>query len=98
MGHLRESHRSGNVGNDSNKMSRHDRLDDVLVKTLLTVDARVEKIFRVAGARVAAAVDVFNLLNTAHEIEENVVTTPSFRSPVLNQPPRAIRVGFRVEL
>jgi hypothetical protein len=41
---------------------------------------------------------LFNLLNTAHEIEENVVTAPSFRSPALNQPPRAIRVGFRVEL
>jgi hypothetical protein len=63
----------------------------------LTVDARIEKVFRVAGGRVAAAAEVFNLLNTANEIEENVVTAPSFRSPVLNQPPRAIRLGFRVE-
>ena len=62
----------------------------------LTLDARVEKGFRIAGQRVAAVVEVFNLLNWANEVEENVVTGPSFRTPAFTQPPRAIRLGINV--
>ena len=62
----------------------------------LTLDARIEKGFRIAGQRVAAVVEVFNFLNWANEVEENVVTGPSFRTPAFTQPPRAIRLGVRV--
>ncbi len=63
----------------------------------LTLDARVEKGFEVAGRRVAAALEAFNLLGTANEVEEDVVTGPSFRAQTAVQPPRALRLGFRVE-
>jgi hypothetical protein len=59
-------------------------------------DAHVEKTFSVAGARVAGIVDVFNLLNTRNEVEEDVTTGPTFRAPTAIQPPRAARLGFRI--
>ena len=62
----------------------------------LSLDAHVEKTFSVAGARVAGIVDVFNLLNTRNEFEEDVTTGPTFRKPTAIQPPRAARLGFRI--
>lgn len=62
-----------------------------------TLDARVEKGFRAGRARIAGVVEVFNLLGLQHEVEENVVTGPAFRQVVAVQPPRAIRVGVRIE-
>jgi hypothetical protein len=41
-------------------------------------------------------VDVFNLLNTRNEVEEDVTTGPTFRAPTAIQPPRAARLGFRI--
>ena len=38
---------------------------------------------------------VFNLLNTNNEVEEDEVTGPSFRAPTAVQPPRSVRLGFR---
>ena len=40
--------------------------------------------------------DVFNLLNTNNEIEEDEVTGPNFRQPTAVQPPRTVRLGLRV--
>ena len=62
----------------------------------LSLDAHVEKTFSVAGARVAGIVDVFNLLNTRNEVEEDVTTGLTFRVPTAIQPPRAARLGFRI--
>jgi TonB dependent receptor-like, beta-barrel len=63
----------------------------------LTVDARVEKGVRLGAARLALIAEVFNLLNQRHEVEEDVVWGPSFRVPTLVQPPRAVRLGARLD-
>jgi hypothetical protein len=62
----------------------------------LTVDAHVEKHFQVGRAHVAGIVEVFNLLNTSAEVEEDVLTTPAFRRPTAVQPPRAVRFALRL--
>jgi len=40
----------------------------------------------------------FNLFNNAHEVEEDVVSGPGFRTPTASQPPRVVRVGLRLDL
>ncbi len=61
-----------------------------------TLDTRLEKQFLVGGRRAAVILDVFNLLNTNNEIEEDEVTGPNFRQPTAVQPPRTVRLGLRV--
>lgn len=63
----------------------------------LTIDARVEKEFRVGRARLAAVLEVFNVPGDAKEVEEDVVTGSSFRAVSAVQPPRAFRLGARLE-
>jgi hypothetical protein len=63
----------------------------------LTVDVRVEKGIRVGGRRVSASLEAFNLLQTRHEVEEDVVTGPAFRTPTYVQPPRTLRAGVRLD-
>jgi hypothetical protein len=63
----------------------------------LTVDARLEKGFRIGRARVAAALEVFNLLDMAKEVEEDVTTGPSFRAVTAVQPPRAFLLELRAD-
>jgi hypothetical protein len=63
-----------------------------------TLDARVEKGFRVGRARVAAVAEAFNLLGNTHEVEEYVVTGEAFRTPTATQPPRVWRFGVRLDL
>jgi len=62
----------------------------------LTVDAHVQKSLRVGGTRLTAVLEVFNLLNNSKEVEEDVVTGPSFRTTTAVQPPRAVRIAARV--
>ena len=62
----------------------------------LTVDAKIDKDVAVGRGRVGVALEAFNLLNTTNEVEEDVVTGPSFRTTTAVQPPRAIRLGVRV--
>jgi len=66
----------------------------------LTVDARVEKGFRVRSERLALVLEAFNLLDARNSVEEEVVTSPAFRDRLtrLVQPPRALRLGLRLEL
>jgi hypothetical protein len=61
-----------------------------------SLDARFEKSVRIGRADVAAVVTIFNALNTSNEVEENVVTSPSFRTSTFVQPPRAVQVGARL--
>jgi hypothetical protein len=61
-----------------------------------TLDTRLEKQLLVGGRRAAVILDVFNLLNTNNEIEEDEVTGPNFRQPTAVQPPRTVRLGLRV--
>jgi hypothetical protein len=63
----------------------------------LTVDARVERAFRVGKGRVAVAVEAFNLLDMKNEVEEDIASGASFRRVTAIQPPRAIRLGLRLE-
>lgn len=62
----------------------------------VTLDARVAAEWPL-GARQSAAlvVEAFNLLNMANEVEEDVVTGPSFRAITAVQPPRVVRLGVR---
>ena len=60
-------------------------------------DAHLEKGFRVGHGRIAAVLELYNLLNTSNEVEENVVTGPAFRTVTAVQPPRVLRVGVRIE-
>lgn len=62
----------------------------------LTVDGKVDKEVRLGRARVGIALEIFNLLDTSNEVEEDVVTGPAFRTISAVQPPRAFRVRLRV--
>ncbi len=68
------------------------RMDNV---TLL--DARVEKLFRLAsGQRVAGFVDIFNLFNTNPE-QTAIWSSEAFLRPVSIVAPRILRVGMKLE-
>ena len=61
-----------------------------------TLDTRLEKQITLSGGRAALVLDVFNLLNTNNEVEEDEVTGPAFRTATAVQPPRSVRFGFRL--
>jgi hypothetical protein len=61
-----------------------------------TLDTRLEKQLPVGSRRAWLILDVFNLLNTNNEIEEDEVTGPNFRQPTAVQPPRTVRLGVRI--
>jgi hypothetical protein len=63
----------------------------------LTVDARVEKVFRIGARRLALVAEAFNLPGLRNEVEENVVWGASFRAPTAVQPPRVLRLGGRFD-
>ena len=63
----------------------------------LSLDARIQKSFRVRRAKITGALTLFNALNTHKEVEEDVVTSPAFRTPTAVQPPRATQLGLRIE-
>jgi hypothetical protein len=63
----------------------------------VTVDARVEKGVRVGASRLALVAEVFNLLGQRNEVEEDPVWGPDFRTPTAVQPPRAVRLGARLD-
>ncbi|MCG6923596.1 MAG: TonB-dependent receptor [Acidobacteria bacterium] len=63
----------------------------------LTVDARIEKGLAVGPARLGLVAEVFNLLDTGNEVEEDPVWGPSFRVATAIQPPRVLRLGARLD-
>jgi hypothetical protein len=63
----------------------------------LTMDARLEKGFRRGRRRVAAILEAFNVLGMANEVEEDVVWGPGYRAVTAVQPPRAFRLGLRLD-
>jgi hypothetical protein len=63
----------------------------------VTVDARLEKGFRIGSRRLALVAEVFNLPGLRNEVEENPVWGPSFRDPTAVQPPRVFRLGARFD-
>jgi hypothetical protein len=62
----------------------------------LSLDTHVAKTFSVGRANVAGILEVFNLLNTRKEVEEDIVTSASFRRTTAVQPPRAVRLALRL--
>jgi hypothetical protein len=60
-----------------------------------TLDVRAQKEFSARRRRIAVVIDVDNLPGMRKEVEEDVVTGPSFRSETLVQPPRTVIVGLR---
>jgi hypothetical protein len=62
----------------------------------MTIDARVEKGFRVGRYRLGGVLEAFNLLNTRNEVEEDVISGPAFRTPTAWQPAPVVRVGLKV--
>jgi hypothetical protein len=66
----------------------------------LTLDARVEKGFRIGAGRAAAVVEVWNALGSRQGVEESVITAPAFRDRIAlyTQPPRVFRLGLRLDL
>jgi hypothetical protein len=63
----------------------------------LTVDALIEKGFDLHGRRLALRAEVFNLLGTRNEVEEDPLWGPDFRTPTATQPPRVVRLGLRFD-
>jgi hypothetical protein len=61
-----------------------------------TLDTRLERAFSLGGRRGAFVLDVFNLLNTNNEVEEDEVTGLAFRASTAVQPPRSVHLGFRL--
>ena len=62
----------------------------------MTVDARLQKAFRVGRHRMTTIVDAYNLFNQALEIEEFSVTGETSRLTSAIQPPRVIQIGLRL--
>ena len=62
---------------------------------VFTLDTRLEKQFQIGGGHTSLLLQVFNLLNTNNEVEEDEVTRSTFRQPTAVQPPRTVRLGFR---
>ena len=63
----------------------------------LTLDARLEKGFPLGRRRLAAILESFNALGMANEVEEDVVWGPGYRTVTAVQPPRAFRLGLRLD-
>jgi hypothetical protein len=64
---------------------------------VLTIDARLEKGFTLGSTRLAAVIEAFNLRGTGIEVEEDVKWGPAYRTTSAVQPPRALRVGLRLD-
>lgn len=61
-----------------------------------TFDLRVQKGFRAGAARVNAFLDAYNLLTRNNSVEEIVITSPEFRTPIAIQPPHSVHFGLRL--
>lgn len=59
-----------------------------------TLDLRIAKRLRLGTTEIEGAIDAFNALDTSHEVEEDIVTGPAFRTPTALQPPRVLRLSL----
>jgi hypothetical protein len=64
---------------------------------VLTIDARLEKGFTLGRTRLSGVVEAFNIRGTGIEVEEDVIWGPSYRATSAVQPPRALRLGLRLD-
>jgi hypothetical protein len=63
---------------------------------VMTVDTRLRKGFTVAGRRLEAILDAYNLFNQQIQVEEYDVSSPIWRRTTAVQPPRVVHLGLRV--
>ncbi len=63
---------------------------------VLTLDLRAQKDFTLGRARLGVFLDAFDLLNTTREVEEITASSPDFRATSAVEPPRSVRLGFRL--
>jgi hypothetical protein len=63
---------------------------------LLTVDLRAEKTLRLGGVRPSVLVQVMNAFGSSGEIEEDVVTEPTYRRTTAVYSPREFLLGLRL--
>jgi hypothetical protein len=61
-----------------------------------SLDARVSQALRFAGLPVSVVIEGYNLLNMGIEVEEDPTVTRFFRQFVMQQPTRAVRLGFQL--
>jgi hypothetical protein len=63
----------------------------------ITTDLRLLRGFRLSRGRLDATLDVFNVFNVAHALQEADVTSPNhlWRIPLSFQTPRSLQVGLR---
>jgi hypothetical protein len=61
-----------------------------------TLDARLQKGFRLGRLRADAVLDAYNLLDLAKEVEEQTTAAPDVRVTTAVQPPRSIHLGLRI--
>jgi len=61
----------------------------------MTVDTRLRVGLPIAKQRLSVVWDVFNLFNQSSEVEEFVLTDPSFRTSTVLQPRRVMHLGLR---
>ena len=70
------------------------RLEDVY-----TVDLRLEKAFRILGARTTLSLEGFNLLNKGYVLErENQLNSPQANAVQQTTSPRTLQIGLRIGL
>jgi hypothetical protein len=66
---------------------------------VLNWNLRFGKVFPLPVGRITASIDILNVTNAGHRIQENDLSGPSFnlRLPVAIQPPRFVRFSLRYE-
>jgi hypothetical protein len=62
----------------------------------MTIDARLQKGFRIGERQVDLLLDAYNLSNRLAEVDESQADGPTWRTPTAVQPPMAIHAGIRV--
>ena len=60
-----------------------------------TLDTRLQKGFTIAGRRLEAILDAYNLLGLTYDVEERAAA-PDDRTPIAIQPSRTFHVGVRM--
>jgi len=73
-----------------------DRVGNTRFMFLGTIDARIGKTITWGRRQSSIMLDIFNITNRTNEVEENPVAGVPFRSTTAVQPPRTLRLVFRI--
>jgi hypothetical protein len=61
-----------------------------------TLDAHLQKGFAAGSLRFDLIGDAYDVINLGNEVEERVITGPSYRTVTAIQPPGALHAGMRL--